>query len=373
MVIDMKKILFLIHDLGQGGAEKVLINLVNNMDCKKFNITVFAIFGGGINEQFLDKKICYKYIFNKMIPGNSKIMKLFSPKLLHSLFIKEKYDIEVSYLEGPCARIISGCKDENIKKVSWIHVEQHDIKNLSLSFRSQREARKCYDSFDKTIAVSEFVKKDFTSILSYKKPCEVLYNVVESDKIRQLSYEDVILNNRENYIKLIAVGTLKKSKGYMRLLKIARKLKDEGYLFHLYILGVGPLNEYIKNYISKYDLKNNIILLGYHINPYKFISNCDLFICASYSEGFSTAATESLILGTPVCTVEVSGMKEMLGENNEFGIVTQNTEEELYEGIKKLMDSPQLLKYYKSQALIRGRKFNTTSTVTAVEEMFLSL
>ena len=29
---NMKKILFLIHDLGQGGAEKVLVNLVNNMD-----------------------------------------------------------------------------------------------------------------------------------------------------------------------------------------------------------------------------------------------------------------------------------------------------------------------------------------------------
>ena len=47
---------------------------------------------------------------------------------------------------------------------------------------------------------------------------------------------------------------------------------------------------------------------------------------------FSTAATEALIVGTPVCTVEVSGMKEMLGENDEYGIVTENSEEALYEG-----------------------------------------
>ena len=38
----MKKILFLIHDLHQGGAEKVLVNLVNNMDSNKFDITVIA-------------------------------------------------------------------------------------------------------------------------------------------------------------------------------------------------------------------------------------------------------------------------------------------------------------------------------------------
>ena len=48
----MTKILFLIHDLGHGGAEKVLVNLVNNMDHSKFDITVMALFGGGVNEQY---------------------------------------------------------------------------------------------------------------------------------------------------------------------------------------------------------------------------------------------------------------------------------------------------------------------------------
>ena len=47
--LNMKKILFLIHDLGHGGAEKVLVNLVNNMDRTKFDITVMALFGGGVN------------------------------------------------------------------------------------------------------------------------------------------------------------------------------------------------------------------------------------------------------------------------------------------------------------------------------------
>ena len=59
----MIKVLFLIHDLGQGGAEKVLINLVNNMDLKKFNISLIALFGGGVNEQFLKEGIQYHAIF----------------------------------------------------------------------------------------------------------------------------------------------------------------------------------------------------------------------------------------------------------------------------------------------------------------------
>ena len=58
-----KKILFLIHDLGHGGAEKVLVNLVNNIDQSKFDISVMALFGGGVNEQFLKPDIHYRAIF----------------------------------------------------------------------------------------------------------------------------------------------------------------------------------------------------------------------------------------------------------------------------------------------------------------------
>ena len=111
----MKSVLFLIHDLGQGGAEKVLVNLVNNMDPEKFDISVTALFGGGVNEQFLKPHIHYHTIWPKAVPGNSKLMKLLSPEQLHDLCIKEHYDIEISYLEGPSARIISGCRDQATK------------------------------------------------------------------------------------------------------------------------------------------------------------------------------------------------------------------------------------------------------------------
>ena len=98
-----------------------------------------------------------------------------------------------------------------------------------------------------------------------------------------------------------------------------------------------------------------------------------MYVCSSFSEGFSTAATEALIVGTPVCTVEVSGMKEMLGENNEWGIVTENDEEALYQGIKGLLDDPQLLAHYKEKAAQRGKTFSTENTVRAVEEMLENL
>lgn len=369
----MIRILFLIHDIGQGGAEKVLVNLVNNMDRSKFDISVTALFGGGVNEQFLAPDIHFRAVFPKEVPGNSKLMKLLSPAQLHQICVKDHYDIEVSYLEGPSARVISGCQDANTKLVSWIHVEQHTMERLSGSFRSEREARECYDRFDQTVCVSQYVHDDFCRILNFQKPCRVLYNTVESEKILAHADDTAPELMDDGKIRLMAVGTLKESKGYMRLLSIIKRLHDEKYPVHLYILGIGPLQQEMERYIQTNNLQEAVTLLGYQTNPYKYVSKCDLFVCASFAEGFSTAATEALIVGTPVCTVEVSGMKEMLGEHNEWGIVTENSEEALYQGTKDLLDHSDKLAHYKEKAIERGKTFSTENTVRAVEEMLLKL
>ena len=120
-------------------------------------------------------------------------------------------------------------------------------------------------------------------------------------------------------------------------------------------------------------LSDSFTFLGYDTNPYKYVSKSDLFVCSSLREGFSTAATEALIVGTPVCTVEVSGMKEMLGKNNEYGVITENNEDALFEGIKELLDSPDTLAHYREKAEERGRSFSTDVTVKAVEKMLEEL
>lgn len=369
----MIKILFLIHDLGQGGAEKVLVNLVNHLDYSKFDVSVTVLFGGGVNEQFLKKNIHFNAVFPREVPGNSKLMKLLTPQQLHKICVKGHYDIEVSYLEGPSARIVSGCCDSDTKLVSWIHVEQHTINMLARSFRSEQEARECYNRFHQTVCVSQYVHDDFCRILNFQKPCKVLYNTVESNKILTWASETVSELREDGKVHLIAVGTLKKSKGYMRLLSIIKRLRDEKYPVHLYILGLGPLQSEMETFIHQNKLQSTVTMLGYQTNPYKYIRKCDLFVCASFAEGFSTAATEALIVGTPVCTVEVSGMKEMLGEQNEYGVVTENSENALYEGIRLLLEDIELLNYYRRQSVLRSTRFSIEDTVSAVEDMFLSL
>jgi glycosyltransferase involved in cell wall biosynthesis len=372
--IVVKKILFLIHDLGQGGAEKVLVNLVNNMDRTKFDISVTVLFGGGVNEQFLKPDIHFRAVFPKEVPGNSKLMMLLTPEQLHRMCVKQHYDIEVSYLEGPSARVVSGCPYSDTRLVCWIHSVLASAQMASASFRSREEARRCYEKFQQIVCVSQTTKEAFMSVFPSAQNVAVLYNTVDSEAILKQSVQPIPENLFTNgAYSLLAMGSLKPVKGFDRLIRIHENLKKDGYPVRTYILGCGPELQNLRRQSELSGVADSVIFLGYDTNPYKYLLKSDLFICSSWSEGFSTAATEALIVGCPVCTVEVSGMKEMLGEHDEFGVVTENSEPALYQGVKQLLDNPSLLACYKQRAVQRGRMFNTENTVRAVEEMLLSL
>ena len=369
----MKKILFLIHDLGPGGAEKVLVNLVNHMDPTQFDITVMTLFDVGVNKQFLAPHIRHRTCFKKMFRGNSHAMKLLSPRQLHKWLIKEKYDIEISYLEGPSARIISGCPHRDTRLITWIHCLAQPKGNVTLGFRSFKEAAATYGRFHRVITVSRTAEAAFRSVFPQVTGTTVLYNTNDSAAILRLAGETPEEVFQPNERKLVGVGKLVPVKAFDRFIRIHAKLRQEGYPVHSYILGEGALRPELEQLVKELAVDDSFTFLGYQTNLYKYVANCDLFVCSSLSEGFSTAATEALIVGTPVCTVEVSGMKEMLGENNEYGIVTEHNEDALYEGIKQLLDDPALLAHYKEKAAERGKHFSTANTVLAVEQVLHEL
>lgn len=367
----MIKVLFLIHDLGVGGAEKVLVNLVNNLDKNKFDVSVLALFAGGVNEQYLRPEVKYRTIFKKIFPGNSKVMALFSPQFLYRVFIKEHYDVVVSYLEGPSARIASGCNDADTKLVNWIHCKIDNPEVAKIGFRNFAEAKKCYHKFDYTVCVSELVKEYFTQTLEFDKPIGVLYNTIETEKILSKSTEEATeIVHEKNCFNLCSVGKIAKVKGFERLIEVHKRLLDNGIKNRVYIFGVGAEQQKLEKTLKEQGLESTFIFMGYTTNPYKYVKKCDLYICSSLSEGFSTAVTEALVVGTPVVTTLCSGMQEMLGKNNEYGIVTDNDTDALYEGVSRILTEEGLLTHYRDMAKERGRFFDTKSTTGAVEKLF---
>lgn len=364
------KVLFFIPNLAHGGAERVLVNLVNHMDYDKFDITVQTMFDVGIYRDKLNKQVRYIGGFPWYFKGNTLVYKLFTPKQLYKMYIKEEYDVIVSYLEGPSARVVSGCMNSKTKLVNWMHIELENEAYATHVFRNMAEAERCYRSFDCIACVSETVKKSFNSMFKVNVPVDVFYNTVETEVIRKNSeelIEDLKFNSEE--INIISVAKLMKLKGYDRLVNVQKKLRADGFKTHVYIVGKGEEQNHLQKLIEENNIVDSWTFVGFKSNPYKYVKNADLYVCSSRKEGFSTAVTEALIVGTPVVSTNCSGATELLGYNNEYGIVTENNEEALYEGIKKMISDKKVFDYYKKQAKTRGNKFSTSETVKAVEEM----
>ncbi len=371
------KILFFINSLTGGGAEKVLVNLVNSMDKTKFDVTVQTLFDVGVNKRYLNKDVEYRSVFSRTLRGNRHFFKLFSPKFLFRRMIEGRFDVVVSFFEGATTRIVAGCQDPNVKLVQWIHNEFPDRKKISRCYRSDAECSRLQRRYDATISVCQTVKEIYQkSFPEVDKNNLVLYNVVDSDHIRSKcneSIDDERFEKKGNEIRLVGVGRLVPQKGFDRLIRIVEKLTFNDHIdVKLFLLGSGELESALRTQVKKAKLENVVVFLGYQENPYKYVKNAELFVCSSLHEGFSTAVTESLIVGTPVVTTECSGMRELLGDD-EFGVITPNDEESLYRGVKDVLLTPGKLEHYEQKARERGRTFNKDATTRTVEEAFIRL
>ena len=370
----MISVLFLIPTLDRGGAENVLVNLVNNMDQSRFQITVQTLFDKDSQKDRLREGIEYRSFLYRQFHGNSRLQARIPARLLYRMIVRKRYDIVVSYLEGPTAHILSGCPYKDSKKVTWFHSALDSDRRLSAGFVSKNAAVYAYRQYDCAVYVAETVKNAIEELAGTALPnSRVLYNTLNVEEIREKALEnsaDFVFDSSE--INLVSVGKITSVKGYDRFAEVHGRLRGEGYPCHVYILGEGEERKALETYLADRNLSDSFTLLGFRENPYRFVSKADLFVCSSRREGFSTAATEALILGIPVCTTEVSGMREMLGDS-EYGLITENSEEALYEGIKRLLDDPALLAHYREKAKQRGESFSTQNTVNAVEEMLKSL
>ena len=371
----MKSVLFLIPTLDRGGAENVLVDLVNNMDQSKFRITVQTLFDKDSQKDKLRDGIEYKSFLYKQFRGNSRLQALIPAGLLYRMIVGKRYDIAVSFLEGPTTHILSGCPYRDTKKAAWIHVEMDKPQQMYVGFDSQKAADAGYLSFDKLVFVARTVRRRFeeTAGHTFENGC-VLYNALNSDRIRTAAKEPVSDDFfGAGRVNMITVGRLIHAKGYDRLVRIQKKLIENGYDCHLYILGAGSEKANLETFLEENGLTDHVTLVGFQDNPYKYLARADMFVCSSRREGFSTAVSEALLLGLPVVSTNCSGAYELLGENGEYGIVTENDEESLFRGIRHLLDDPALMARYREKARERGALFNIEKTVKAVEDMLESL
>lgn len=255
--------------------------------------------------------------------------------------LNKRYDIEIAFKDGFTA--IFTAFGDSLKKIHWLHYEYG---KCNPNIKYNKLFNELLPKFDKIIAVSEGVKKAFCDF--YKiNDVEVIPNIANVQKIKDLSEQEGLIKYEDGKLNAVLVGRIHPVKGYDRFLKVVKRLYDDGFKEKLVInvIGDGPDLERVK--FLNNDLGLDIHFWGKMDNPYKEIKNMDLLILPSLYEAFGLVASEALILEVPVLATKTAATEKIIS-NNINGLVTENSEEGLYNGMKELLINFDKIKEFKN-------------------------
>lgn len=377
-----KKILLRIGSLRHGGAEKVLVTFLKNLPEDKYEIDLLLNLYSG---KYLSELPDFVHVFylnkGEMITTNrlqdlpvkafrvvyQKILKTF-PKLLYRFILKgKKYDVEFAAIHGMRDEILNSPLKTS-KKIIWIH---NDLKKTEFHTYTESEFRKFF-GFDKILVISEKIQQDFEQFAKSedeKQKIIRIYNHLDTEEILRKSEVEggkKEVGNRkseENRLpEFISVGTVFPQKGFDRLLHVHKKLLEEGFPHKISILGDGYDFENIKKLNEELGVTETATLFGFTDNPYPQIKQADFYILSSRYEGFPTVLFEAITLKKKIIATDVSGVREML-EDGKLGLIVENSEDGIYEGMKKALQQPETFMEYEDEMRAYEMPFDLENSV----------
>ena len=364
----MIKILFFIESIDGGGAEKVLRNLVNNMDQSRFDITVQTLWPCDAGK-YLVPGIRYRSVYSAQNRVNTLRYQLEAATgLTYLLHIKDDYDIECAYLECGATKIMAASTNKKAVKLAWIHCDLQKAMADPEAFA--RDTAPYYRKFDKIVCVSQQGRQSFTELFGMEQKAVIVYNTIDCEEVSSKAEAPIPDPEVYSHPMVVSLGRLSAPKHYIRLLKAHKKLLDEGISHKLLILGEGSDRAMLEAYIRDNCLQDSVSMPGFRFNPYPYLKAADLLACSSVYECFSTFIAEGLILGKPIVTTDVSGMRELLGDS-EYGLITDLDDDAFCDGMRKMLVDPVLRSAYAEKALSRGKTFSTKRLVENTERFFI--
>lgn len=253
----------------------------------------------------------------------SILCKIFNSNIVYNFIFKTEsrkfnFDIAISYTNNVSDHSLYFGSNKFVinkvnaqKKISWIHA---NYENMKLNTKINNNE---YKYFDNIVCVSTAVSnsfKKYNSNLSNK--IKVIPNVLDTDKLDQLSEEEINDSIDKNVLNIISVMRLDDNKDPLFLIDIAKELQNNNVSFCWRLLGDGPLFNKVKDKIHINHLEEKVVLYGYINNPYPYLKKSDLYVSTSNSEGYGLSIVEALYFNLNVISSKYDAIEEVLDNNN---------------------------------------------------------
>jgi len=340
-----KHIVFLIPSLAGGGAEKVVLRLVEGLSQQGHKISI-VLLHPKISYQ-LPENIDISILKTKKGKGLSRLTYFFRASKELQNIIDSKNEV------SPVDLVIS-----NLPEMDQVTRFLH-FKNIYFCIHNSLYQGKITQSKGikkiikiikfktlyngkKLIFVSEGVKLDMLINLKVTPlQSKVIYNPFPVQRIMELASKPV---KKELGGYFIHVGRFNEQKRHDRLLRLfAQSAFDDKLL----LLGEGSdqQKKKITHFIQQYSLSDKVVLFDFQENPYPYIKKAKALLLTSDYEGFGNVLVEALLCGTPVISFDCpSGPSEILSAEFPESLIPMNDESMFISRLKKLALQPERVK-----------------------------
>ncbi|HDX8352425.1 TPA: glycosyltransferase [Aeromonas dhakensis] len=334
-----KKRLIVMNSLGNGGAERALLNLCRRIE-EKEKIFLVVIEGGGEYFDALSHILPVVEIFSSIenrLLSRCFFMYFSAKYICTRLFGRNEYDIAIAYIEGLSTYLVSGINSNY--KVACVHANLFSHHVSAPYYASLKAEYDAYANMDLLIFVSNSVKNGFDERIGLRGyESNVIGNIFDIESIN--NYSNMEDDSQILYPYIVAVGRLVEVKGFDRLIRAFTKIKKNGLEdLKLVIIGDGPLKSALDDLISSLEMKEHIILLGKKENPYPYIKSAQCLVSSSVSEGHPLSIGEAIILGTPIIATSCEGNSGMVAHGS-YAYLCDNSESGLVSALTYFLDSP---------------------------------
>lgn len=375
----IKSLLFAIHYLELGGAERSLIGLLRALDYSRVAVDLF-VYGhrGELMEDVPSEvnllpdipeyaqierpmKDVLKDGYWRIVLARLKAKRQFAryqkknrPKdggaifgyvaknvtpLLPDVNPNKEYDLAVSFL-APHNIVLEKVKAR--RKACWIHTD-YSIVDIDEGLELPVWSR-----YDHIAAVSDGVAKAFVKQFpSLREKVETVPNIIDPQYVREYSGAfDVSdeMPREDGVVNLLSIGRFTDAKNFDNVPDICRRILEAGVPVRWYLIGFGGDEAIIRRRIAEAGMGNHVILLGKKDNPYPYMRACDIYIQPSRYEGCPVTVREAQALGKPVVATSFPTVAGVIRDGVD-GVVVPADNDGCARGIVHVIQDAELQKH----------------------------
>ena len=355
----MKHVLFIINSLRFGGAEHMLLNILQQIDYNRYDVSLVYFVKDGIYVSEIPQRVKIIRPFTKgtrlsnvlcfLLKKLGLLKKWYERRILSSIGY---YDAIISYLEGFPVLVHSLITERGKENISFIHTDLKAFPDAIQQLGGKDCCQEAYNKMDKLVFVSQTALDSFNKVFpDVTSTLTVLPNFIDIQGVLKKGNDYEV--EKKGYT-VTAISRLAPVKGIEIIPSIAAAIKARGEEVHFFIVGDGSERKSIEDLIQSNGVPDLVKLAGYQENPYPYLKIADIYLSTSISEGMPLTFCEAMAFGKPIVASRTAGSEYMLDEN--IGIIVERTASSFVEAILSLIHNKE--KREKMGCIAREKSLN---------------